>query len=254
MFIFALASAALGAILGSFINALSLRYHTGTSVLCGRSRCMHCAQALGALDLVPIFSFAFLRGKCRFCSSLISWQYPLVEAAGAVLLFGVFLAHKDPLSYVFWLFVWMTVLFIVAYDIRHMIIPWEGSIFLVCLALFGFALGIIPASTSAFVAGPALAAPLFLFSLFSRGRWMGWGDSLLELSLGWLLGFWAGLSALILAFWTGASVGIMLLALSRLKFFGYTIKSEMPFAPFLALGAALAYFFHVNLFSYISFF
>jgi prepilin signal peptidase PulO-like enzyme (type II secretory pathway) len=81
---------------------------------------------------------------------------------------------------------------------------------------------------------------------------MGWGDSALELSLGWFLGLSLGLTAFMLAFWSGAFVGIVLLAASRLGFFGYTIKSELPFAPFLVLGAALAYFFHVDFFSTIS--
>jgi len=96
----------------------------------------------------------------------------------------------------------------------------------------------------------ALALPLFLLSAVSKGRWMGWADSVLELSLGAFLGLSAGATALMLAFWSGAIVGILLLILprifSRLHFFRYTIKSEMPFAPFLVLGAALAYFFHVD--------
>ena len=96
---------------------------------------------------------------------------------------------------------------------------------------------------------------------------MGWGDSAFELSLGWLLGTSAGLSALFLAVWSGALVGVLLLFLSarlnpletrstgaaKRSFFlsltGFTMKSEIPFAPFLALGAALVFFFHVNFLS-----
>ena len=103
-------------------------------------------------------------------------------------------------------------------------------------------------------AGPLLALPLFLLSLVSRGTWMGWADSLLELSLGALLGLSMGATALMLAFWSGAIVGVALLLLSRVHFFRYTIKSEMPFAPFLILGVALAYFFHVDFFSSLAFF
>ena len=86
---------------------------------------------------------------------------------------------------------------------------------------------------------------------------MGWGDSGLELSLGWLVAVSAGISAAIsaflLAFWIGAAVGLVLIVLARFLtprgFFGYTIKSEIPFAPFLVLGALLAIFFHVDLFT-----
>lgn len=74
---------------------------------------------------------------------------------------------------------------------------------------------------------------------------MGWGDSGLELSLGWLLGLTAGLTALVLAFWIGALVGIALIILKK----GLTIKSEVPFAPFLVLGALIVHFFHVDFFT-----
>ena len=258
----ALAAALFGAIIGSFINALSFRFNTGRGVLramSGRSRCMHCGHTLTALDLVPVFSFVFLRARCRHCGSRISWQYPLVELAAALLSALVYLATPEPLAYAFWFLVWMVLLFIVVYDVRHTIIPWSCSGALAALALLSMVVSFdggihaAPPSLWMFLAGPVLAAPLFLISLISRGRWMGWGDSALELSLGWLLGLSTGLTAFMMAFWTGAAVGIALLAASRLGFFGYTIKSEVPFAPFLVLGAALAYFFHVDFFSTISF-
>ncbi len=59
----------------------------------GRSRCMHCGHTLGSLDLVPIFSYVFLGGRCRYCGARISAQYPLVEAAAAALSLMVYLAH-----------------------------------------------------------------------------------------------------------------------------------------------------------------
>jgi prepilin signal peptidase PulO-like enzyme (type II secretory pathway) len=85
---------------------------------------------------------------------------------------------------------------------------------------------------------------------------MGWGDSALELSLGWLLGLYLGLTALMLAFWTGALLGLAVMLYQRLSWQSgrsrLTMKSEMPFAPFLVLGAALAYFLHVDFFQQIS--
>ena len=251
------AALALGAIVGSFLNALSFRLGTGKSVLRGRSRCMRCNATLRARDLVPLFSYAFVRGRCRYCASRISAQYPLVEAAGAALSLLVFLEHPAPPAFIFWLAVWMTLLFIVVYDIRHKIIPASASLSLGALALV-FAL-----SAETLFSGPMLAAPLFLISFFSRGRAMGWGDGALELSLGWLLGLSAGLTALMLAFWSGALVGIAFLLSSkvpaspkasslaecrRASRVGYTMKSEVPLAPFLILGAAVAHFLHVDFF------
>jgi prepilin signal peptidase PulO-like enzyme (type II secretory pathway) len=97
----------------------------------------------------------------------------------------------------------------------------------------------------ALLAGPLLALPLTLISLVSKGRWMGWGDGALELSLGWMLGLTAGGSALMLAFWIGAAVGIAALAAKK----GLTMRSELPFAPFLICGALIAFFFHVDFLS-----
>lgn len=220
----------------------------------GRSRCMHCSHTLSVGDLVPVFSFLFLRGRCRYCKSKIAWQYPLVELLAAALSTLIYLQHGATLGYVFWFLVWMTLLFTAIYDIRHTIIPQSCSILLAVLAVASLMVSFdtlqpLQPALWALLSGPVLALPLFLISLVSKGTWMGWGDSALELSLGWLLGIGAGLTALMLAFWSGAIVGILLLVASRLKFFRYTIRSEIPFAPFLVLGAALAHFFHVNFFS-----
>ena len=256
MYLLLFAFFALGTILGSFINALVFRFNTGRGVG-GRSRCMHCGHQLTALDLIPILSFLFLRGKCRYCGAKISIQYPLVELVAGALALLVYLRHPELSAFSFQLSVWMTLLFVVVYDIRHGIIPWSVSGLLAALALvyIGFSfLGYLDfvspniltkSLTWSLLAGPILAAPLFFFSLVSRGTWMGWGDSALELSLGWLLGLTVGATALVLAFWSGAAVGIALILFKR----GYKMKSELPFAPFLVLGALAAHFFHVDFFA-----
>ncbi|MBI2004933.1 prepilin peptidase [Patescibacteria group bacterium] len=268
----AIGATVFGAIIGSFLNALSFRWGTGHSVLRGRSRCMQCGHTLGWRDLFPIFSYLYLRGRCRYCRSRISVQYPLVEAVAALISIVVYL--QNPLSlfaYAFWLMVWMTLLFVAVYDLRHTVIPWACTIALAVLALLYLALhfgfggapglaqvndGLTKSIIWALLAGPLLALPLFLFSLISRGTWMGWGDGALELSLGWFLGLAYGASALMIAFWSGAFVGVLLILLSKLtptassrgRAQRFTIKSEIPFAPFLVLGAFIVYALHLNFF------
>lgn len=230
----------------------------------GRSRCMHCGHTLGSLDLVPLLSYLWLGGTCRYCGSHISWQYPLVEALAGALSVGVFLCVASVPGFIFWFVVWMTLLFVSVYDIKHKIIPWSCSLFLIALALCNLFLPVLGDVASglwwgvpgiwALLAGPLLALPLFLLSLVSRGTWMGWADSVLELSLGALLGLSLGATALMLAFWTGAVVGLILILLSRFHIFRYTIKSELPFAPFLIVGAVVVYFFHVDFFTSFSLF
>lgn len=275
-FILAAASFVFGTILGSFLNALSFRFNTGRSVIWGgpstslrasRSRCMSCGHTLGALDLVPVFSYLLLRGRCRYCGARVSLQYPTVEVVAGVLSLSVWFLFQDPLPFALYLFVWMTILFIIVYDMRHTVIPWSASISLACATLTAVLVySAAPTLLWALLAGPLLALPLFLISLVSRGQWMGWGDSMFELSLGWLLGLWGGITALMLAVWSGALVGVLLMGasllarsayvqknaprgLSRALALGVTMKSEIPFAPFLAFGAAAVFFFHVDFFT-----
>lgn len=245
-------AAVLGAILGSFINALSYRFNTGRG-MGGRSYCDTCGHTLSPLDLVPIFSYLFLRGRCRYCGARISLQNPAVEIIAAGLSALVWQMHPNPVPYAFWLLVWMTLLFVVVYDLRHTIIPWVCSGLLVALALASLfvhfdTLSFALPSLDMLLAGPVLELPLFLLSLVSGGRWMGWGDGALELSIGWFLGITTGASALMLAFWSGALIGIALILLKK----GLKMNSELPFAPFLVFGMFLAYFLHVDFFSMLS--
>ncbi len=210
---------------------------------------MRCGTTLATADLVPVLSYVLLRGRCRYCGARISPQYPLVEAAAALLSLLVYGTYPEPFAYAYWFLVWMVLLFVVVYDLRHKVIPWSCSILLAVLGLGSVVLPCVLAANcqlaaSGLWAGPVLAAPLLLLFVASRGTWMGLGDGVLELSLGWFLGLTTGLTALVLGFWAGAAVGIGLILLSR----GVTMKSELPFAPFLILGAALAFFLHVDLF------
>src|SRR6185369_195957 len=102
--ILAVGAALFGSILASFINALSFRWGTGLSIANGRSRCMRCGHSLSAGDLVPVLSYMYLRGRCRYCGSRISPQYPLVEVAGAALALLVFFEHwPDLVASGYWL-------------------------------------------------------------------------------------------------------------------------------------------------------
>ena len=189
-FLFILGSVGLGLIAGSFLNALSFRFHTGVSIVRGRSRCMRCGHGLSVFELVPVLSYLALRGRCRYCGVGISIQYPLVEILAGVLSLGVYITTPAPLAYAFWFFVWMLILFIVVYDIRHTVIPWSCSLLLMALSLaYMF---VFPGALDNLFAGPMLAAPLLFVSLVSQGTWMGWGMGCLNShSVGWLVLRWA---------------------------------------------------------------
>ncbi|MBI2482058.1 MAG: prepilin peptidase [Candidatus Vogelbacteria bacterium] len=233
-----------GTIIGSFLNVLIIRYNTGKS-LAGRSGCLACGRQLTALDLVPILSYLSLKGRCRECQSHISLQYPIVEVlTGLLFVLTVWRFFPNFNLIAFYWLIMALVVIIGAYDWRHQIIPTGPMYILIALSLiWAVANG-----------GAYLLAGLGSFAFFaflwavSGGRWMGFGDAKLGLALGWLLGPVATLSALALAFWSGALVGIGLMVASRLKRLWWgskliTIKSELPFAPFMILGLLMVLFF-----------
>jgi prepilin signal peptidase PulO-like enzyme (type II secretory pathway) len=252
----------LGTIIGSFLNVVIYRFNTGKSITRGRSICMSCNRTLMWYELIPVLSFLISSGKCRRCRSIISHQYPLVEIISGLMFVLVSYHFLPILSYSQGMFITLLVasmsafsllLVITVYDIRHKIIP-DPLVYAFIVVSFVFmfinqtpggSLFTLPSVTH-ILAGPALAIPFALLWLLSRGKAMGLGDAKLILGIGFMLGMTAGLAALILAFWTGSVVGILALFMGHRKF---NVKSEIPFAPFLALGAVIAFLFNLTIFS-----
>ncbi len=235
----------------------------------GRSFCFSCNKQLTWKELFPIASFLALRGKCRFCKSKIDKQYSLVEATMgilSVLLFwklgglAVFTDKVFAVDGVDWVWVLSTALLftlfcllvlIVVYDLKHKIIPDNFSYAFAALSLIKilFFSTTFPFTLTSWdlFAGLILASPFALLWLISQGRWMGLGDAKLALGIGWFLGLKAGFVSIVLAFWIGAIFGVTLIGINKLQktsLFKHhvTMKSEIPFAPFLILGLLLVYF------------
>jgi len=159
----------------------------------------------------------------------------------------------------FSLVVWPLLIVILGYDLRHKIIP-DALVYTVALGTLLFRLIMIAfagegGSWIDLLAGPIFFIPFFLLWFLSNGRWMGLGDGKLSLGIGWLLGMYGGISALVFGFWAGAIVGLFLVAItsvqSRLKrgSKAVTMKSELPFAPFLIAGMCAVQFFNFSLFA-----
>jgi prepilin signal peptidase PulO-like enzyme (type II secretory pathway) len=245
----------LGLVIGSFLNVVVFRLNTGES-LGGRSRCLHCGYQLRWMNLVPVFSYLLQGGRCSSCGSKISIQYMSVElVTGLVFLFsflnfGQGALLLDPYVLLLRLLGVALLVAIVVYDIRHKIIPDQLVYTFIALSLVYHYLvfGWQRIGSLDLVSGPMLF--LFFAALWfvSRGRWMGFGDAKLALGIGLLLGFGGGISAVLLAFWIGALYGLAVLLLQALSFLPalLTIKSEVPFAPFLVLGLMLVLFFGID--------
>lgn len=251
----------LGAIIGSFLNVVIYRYNSGLSPFRGRSLCFSCRKELSPKELIPIVSFLVARGKCATCGVRISKQYIIVEILTGLMFVGVFLLNKPAMETILLLVIFSTLIVIAVYDLRHQIIP-DGLV-----ALFS-ALGIlrfflVVGMTNAFhfpfawtlIAGPMLFLPFWLLWYISNGRWLGLGDGKLAWGIGWFLGISSGATAVILGYWIGAGVVLILMGLQ--KVFPHTrwmsmgklsMKSAIPFGPLLIIGVFIVYFTHVNLF------
>lgn len=241
-----IAAAAFGLLIGSFLNVVIYRVPRGESIVLPASHCPACDHPLSGLDNIPLISYTFLGGRCRYCGARISKQYPLVEAVTGLIVVAGFLKYGlTPAGFIaaFFLLVLLTVSVI---DIEYLIIP---------------NVIVLPAIVIA-----ALQIPLFAFtkldnvSLMDQAYWL-WpvvgfligGGSLFLLALAWpngmgggdiklaaLMGLFLGryvIVALFLGFLFGSIGGI-----TAMSFFGKSRKDLLPFGPYLALGSLIALF------------
>ncbi len=257
--IFALTLFILGAIIGSFLNVVILRLGTGVSIVSGRSKCFSCGHALVWYDLVPFFSYIALGRKCRYCGSKISARYFAVELATAVL-FSATAFYGIPLTFLGLIFLLLSLViisFFVAiafYDFRHKIIPDVLSYGAAICALLFSVLVIISGGATwwRLLSGIIVALPFFFFWLVSKGSWMGLGDAKLSLSIGWWLGISLSLGALISAIFSGAIFGIGIMIAEKIRTGAVKWgRHEIPFGPFLILGALISYFFGISIYAFI---
>lgn len=241
-----------GSLIGSFLNVVILRLPEEQK-LTGRSHCPKCNHVLGALDLIPLLSWLFLLGKCRYCKTKISPRYFIIEfIMGALFLFSwLYLSPVTLLGYLLlikYLIVISILLAVFVIDLEHFIIldsiifPGMAVISILNLTLDVFGKMPVLSLNGNFVGGvlAALACclPFFTIWYFSKGKWMGFGDVKLALFLGVSLGWPFIFVGLMLGVLIGGLVSIiLLLATSK------TMKSQIPFGTFLSFGTLIAMFY-----------
>lgn len=227
----------LGLVLGSFGNVLVSRLPRSEAIT-GRSRCPRCGETLPWRDLVPLGSFLFLRGRCRFCRGRISLRYPLLEVATAAIVVAATVSRPPPENVVLVVALCLLLLIAVSDGETHRIPDALALPFiLVCLA-YGFLRGTLS------TVPPLVGGGFFALQwIIGRGRWVGSGDIGLGLGLGFLVGDTANvLLALAVAYVLGAMVACALLLLGRRK-----RGDRIAFAPFIAAGAFATVFLESSL-------
>ncbi|PYS51093.1 MAG: prepilin peptidase [Acidobacteria bacterium] len=259
-----------GAIIGSFLNVVIHRLPREESIVFPNSRCPSCSAIIGAMDNIPLLSYAILRGRCRNCRAPISWRYPAVELLAALLYAGVFLIDvylRGGLTYtiLFDLVFVSALISLVFIDAEHMLLPnaitYPGIVFAILARialpyLVGpYAFDDLPSlwyghlyawpMWSASLFGAALGAlagggSLWLIGwLWERLRGveaMGLGDVKMMFMVGAYLGWRLTILTIFLGVLTGSIAGVGLMAKRKER----DMQMQLPFGIFLGIGSILA--------------
>lgn len=238
----------LGAIFGSFFAALSYRMVRGISINAGRSFCDKCKNQINWYDNIPIISYFFLSGKCRFCKKRISKRYPMIEL---FYLFGFILIgfYKTQIFYNLGIidnlfnFVVLLITFcllgaVFIVDLEKQIIPDELNYALIAISFLSLLVNSNNQVYLFLLSGFCFSLFLLLINIFTKGKGMGLGDVKFAIFPGLLLGPILGTIWLFLSFILGAIVGVFLIFIGKAKF-----GRHIPFGPFLVLSLLIVLFF-----------
>lgn len=256
LFLWITFAAALGLLVGSFLNVVILRVPERLAAQWRReaqgileleadttplppgivrepSHCMHCQHRLSALDNIPLLSWLGLRGRCRYCKAKISIQYPLVELLSGVLC-AVIVWHFGPtwMALAGLVLTW-TLIALAGIDLRTQLLPDQITLPLLWLGLLLALVPMFVTATSAIIGAAigylSLWSVYWAFKLITGKEGMGYGDFKLLAALGAWMGPTALLPVILLSSLIGALVGGAMIALRR-----HDSQVPIPFGPFIA--------------------
>jgi leader peptidase (prepilin peptidase)/N-methyltransferase len=229
-------AAALGGVVGSFLNVCIYRLPLDKSIVWPASACPHCGRALAWYDNIPVLSFLALRGRCRTCANTIRWRYPIVEALTAVMFAAAWWYYGPGVLLVSRVLFGCALIVLFAIDLEHHLLP---NVITVPGIVVGFAFSFFTdpgwqASLVGLIVGGGVL--LLIAEAYYRVRHeegLGMGDVKMLAMIGAFLGWKLTLVALMLASLGGSVIGLLLIATRR-----GDMKYALPFGTFLALGAA----------------
>lgn len=236
-----------GASLGSFVQVLVTRLHVA-NVLNARSKCLSCGTTIKWFDLIPVLSYLVLRGKCRVCKSSFGIASLIIEmlfGAVFVCVYYAVLAGRgvsvESFSWLLYYTLFVVVLgAITLYDLKHKMIP---SAFFIIFLVLSFITMItrffVEQDPYIFLSPLVVALPFGVAYLITKGKALGFGDILMYIAVGGFLGILQGLAVLILSVWIGGIVGIILHLKNRKT---YSMKTALPFVPFITLAFLIVLF------------
>ncbi len=239
----------LGAIIGSFLNVCIYRIPKEESIVKPSSRCPSCGTPIKFYDNIPILSYLFLRGKCRYCNAKLSIRYPLIEILNAVLYVIVFSRFGTGSPWVLAVyFVFVSTLIVIFFiDIDHQIIPnsitYPGIPLSVILGatilpdpfLRYELLGVKASLIGFLVGGGSFYLIAVIGKMILKKDAMGGGDIKMMAMIGGIMG-WKGI---ILTTFVGSLFG-SIVGVSLIMLKGREFGSKIPFGPYLAFGSLIS--------------
>ena len=239
----------MGAILGSFYYVVAYRIPKGESIVSPPSHCPNCNHRLGPLELIPIFSYLFQKGKCKNCKCHISIFYPLFEIICGLLFGFSYLSYGFNLELIIVLTFVSMIMIIILSDIYYMIIS-DGVLlfFLICLfiemlIIFGFDYALVHLLNGLIAFSIMYLLKIFGDFLFKRES-MGGGDIKLMFLFGLMFGFQMSIVSIFLAAVIGLPISLILLKKSE--------DHVLPFGPYLGISALIIVLFHIDIASVLN--
>lgn len=259
----------LGLLLGSFLNVVILRIPNDESVIFTASHCTTCKKPLKPWHNIPLFSWIFLRGKCSYCQSKISIQYPFIELLSSIMFF--ILANKYGVSLPI-LFIGLSFLMLLALsmiDFKYKMIPDSINLLAIVFAILGawsiqglftnfqnallfaggftllrFSLSYLLTSSAHNIAKKTQTSWTKNYHTYPFIEAMGEGDIMVAATMGALLGAQLTLVAIFLS----ALLALPIMLSLRNK---SAEEQRVPFVPFLALATFIVYIYDTPIMQYI---
>jgi Type II secretory pathway, prepilin signal peptidase PulO and related peptidases len=217
-----------GVNIGSFLNVCICRIPKGESIVTTPSHCVSCGKQLKWYELIPLFSWLALRGKCGGCGSVISAQYPLIEAVNGILWAVVFHCTGFSIETIFFCLMTSALIVLSVIDSRTFEIPQGINIFILVLGIIHTVLNLN--NLIDYVIGFfAVSGILFVIFVLTAGRGIGGGDIKLMAVCGLLLGW----KLIVLAFFIGCIIGSII---HVAKMYLFKAKNVLAMGPYLSVG------------------
>jgi leader peptidase (prepilin peptidase)/N-methyltransferase len=238
-----------GLALGSFLNVCIHRIPLKKSIVYPPSSCPRCGKKIRAYDNIPVISYIFLLGRCRYCKAPISLRYPAVEIITGLLSTALFVRYGFHHKYFIYLAFSASLVIISFIDLQHKIIPdiisLPGIIIGLALSVIFHQISWLESMIGVLGGGGSLFLVAFVFEKLTGREGMGGGDVKLLAMIGAWMGWRALPFIILISSLTGAVIGGgSLLLASR------GLRTKIPFGPFLALGALIYLFFGRELVSW----